>query len=68
MPERSQGQSRESRPSTGRHEERYGGYTPGKSSSELQRPKGLRNPPPSRPKASNSAAPSEVSAPPPSQR
>jgi hypothetical protein len=51
--ERSQRQTGQPRPSTGNREERYGGYTPGKSSSELNRPQGLRNPPPSRPQPAN---------------
>jgi hypothetical protein len=33
-----------------RREKRYGGYTPGKNSSDLKSPIGLRSPPPSRPK------------------
>ena len=54
MPEPS---SREPRPSTGSREERYGGYTPGKNSSDLRRPQGLRNPPPSRPSQPSSSTP-----------
>lgn len=41
--------NREFRPTSPR-QERYGGYTPGKNSSELKRPKGLRTPAPSHPR------------------
>lgn len=41
-------ETRESRPNTGR-EERSGGYTPGKNSSDLNTPSGLKAPAPSHP-------------------
>lgn len=56
MPEAPQGcETHDFRANT-RREERYGGYTPGKNSSDLRTPRGLRTPAPSRPQSSQAPA------------